>query len=119
MFSHTPCFVCYDGTLGYQTAFVNAPLDENIFVYPVPGFETYPGEVYRLRKALYGTCLAKISGTHGGVPHLKDECVFIFKDSTSGGWLYLLFPLFNEKGKAIRDKIFSLFLKKSQWKQKE
>ena len=102
---------------------VNVPLDENIFVYPVPGFETYPGEVYRLRKALYGTktssaCLAKIlvrfSCSLGGVPHLKDECVFIFKDSTSGGLLYLsthvddLFPLLNEKGKAIRDKIFFL-----------
>ena len=105
-----------------KQAFVNAPLDENIFVYPVPGFETYPGEVYRLRKALYGTkqaahawqkFLVRILCSLGGVPHLKDECVFIFKDSTSGGWLYLsthvddLFPLFNEKGKAIRDKIFS------------
>ena len=109
-----------------KQAFVNAPLDETIYVHPVPGFSDGEGQVLKLKKALYGTkqaahawqkFLKKILFGLGGVPHLKDECVFIFRDTGTGGWVYLsthvddLFPLFNEAGKVIRDKIFSALAK--------
>ena len=102
-----------------KQAFVSAPLDEVIYVHPVTGFGP-EGHVYKLRKALYGTkqaahawqkFLKSIFLELGGVPHLKDECVYVFRDS-AGGWLYLsthvddLFPLFNAQGRAIRDKFF-------------
>ena len=102
-----------------KQAFINAPLDETIYVHPVPGFGP-EGCVYKLIKALYGTKQAAHAWQKflkenlldlGGVVHLKDECVYIFRDS-AGGWLYLsthvddIFPLFNPLGRALRDKIF-------------
>ena len=38
-----------------KQAFVNAPLDETIYVHPVPGFSQKEGSILRLKKALYGT----------------------------------------------------------------
>jgi hypothetical protein len=108
-----------------KQAFVNAPLDETIYVHPVSGFSE-EGKVLKLKKALYGTkqaanawqkFLRKILTGLGGVPHLKDECVFIFRNTGTGGWVYLsthvddLFPLFNPAGKSIRDKILSALTK--------
>ena len=37
-----------------KQAFVNAPLDETIYVHPVPGFFV-EGKILKLKKALYGT----------------------------------------------------------------
>ena len=105
-----------------KQAFVNAPLDETIFVHPVSGFSKMEGLVLKLKKALYGTkqaahawqkFLKKILISMGGVPHLKDECVFIFRDAKTNGWLFLsthvddLFPLYNPAGKPLRDKILA------------
>lgn len=101
-----------------KQAFVNAPLEETIFVHPVKDFSPQEGCVLKLKKALYGTkqaahawqkFLRGILVGVGGVAHLKDECVFIFREG--GGWVFLsthvddLFPLFNREGKQIRDKI--------------
>jgi hypothetical protein len=103
-----------------KQAFINAPLDETVYVHPVPGFSIEKGQILKLKKALYGTkqaanawqkFLRKILTGLGGVPHLKDECVFVFRDLGSGGFLFLsthvddLFPLFNRGGKVIRDRI--------------
>ena len=73
-----------------KTAFVNAPLDEEIFVHPVKGFEGEGmGKIYRLRKALYGVkqaaaCwqkyLTDIFLALGAKRHLNDECVYIFRE---------------------------------------
>ena len=69
-----------------KQAFVNAPLDETIYVHPVPGFGP-EGHVFELRKALYGTKQAAHAWQKflkstllelGSVPHLKDECCFYF-----------------------------------------
>jgi hypothetical protein len=102
-----------------KQAFVNAPLDETIYVHPVVGFGE-PGQILKLKKALYGTkqaahawqkFLKRILVGLGGVPHLKDECVFIFREPSTGGWLFLsthvddLFPLYNREGILIRDRI--------------
>ena len=103
--------------------FINAPLDEIIYVYPVPGFETFKGEVYKLKKALYGTkqaakFLKEILRSLGGTPHFKDECVFIFRDEKTSGWVFLsthvddLFPLYNPSGKIIRDRIMACLSEK-------
>ena len=75
----------------------------------------------KLKKALYGTkqaanawqkFLTKILLGLGGKRHLKDECVFIFR-AEDGGWLFMsthvddIFPLFNEKGRKIKDKVLA------------
>ena len=110
-----------------KQAFVNAPLDETIYVYPVKGFEKKGFEkcILKLNKALYGTkqaayawqkFLRKILIAAGGIQHPKDECVFIFREP-DGGWLYIcthvddIFPLFNILGRVIRDKIFAALSK--------
>jgi len=101
-----------------KQAFVNAPLSQTLYMHPVAGFGM-DGKVLRLKKALYGTKQAAREWQSflksklveiGGVPCLKDECVYIFREGE--GWLYLsthvddLFPLFNPDGKCIRDKVF-------------
>ena len=103
-----------------KQAFINAPLTEVIYVHPVLGFEK-EGFVYKLRKALYGTkqaahawqqFLKKHLRAMGGLVHPKDECVYIFREASTGGWVFIsthvddLFPLYNEGGRAIRDRIF-------------
>jgi hypothetical protein len=113
-----------------KTAFVNAPLKETVYCRQVPGFEK-PGtddKVLILKKALYGTkqaanawqnFLTDILKSAGGARHLKDECVYIFKNKT-GGILFLathvddLFPLFNEEGRKIRDEILSKLRQKME-----
>jgi hypothetical protein len=112
------CFEHWD----VKTAFVNAPLKETVYCRQVPGFEKpgTEGKVLHLKKALYGTkqaanawqkFLCQILLSVGGKRHPKDECVYIFKEGF--GFLFLgthvddLFPLFNEEGKVIRDRIFN------------
>ena len=36
------------------TAFLNSPIDKEIFVKPPPGYDLVPGKVWKLKKALYG-----------------------------------------------------------------
>ena len=99
-----------------KQAFINAPLDEVIYCRPVQGFEKRPGEILKLRKALYGTkqaahawqkFLKKNLLALGAKVHPKDDCVFIFRDDR-GGWLFLsthvddLFP----SGKHLRDRVY-------------
>ena len=36
------------------TAFLNSPIDKDIYVKPPPGFDLEPGKVWKLNKALYG-----------------------------------------------------------------
>ncbi len=104
-----------------KQAFVNAPLSQTLYVYPVPGFGM-DGKVLRLKKALYGTKQAahewqaflrsKLVAI-GGVPCIKDECVYMFRENDSGGWMYLsthvddLFPLYNTQGRRLRDKVLA------------
>ena len=109
-----------------KTAFVNAPIDENIFVHPVPRYEGTGGvgKIFKLRKALYGLrqsgCLwqkylSDLFAKMGAKRHLNDECVYIFREG--GAWVVIgvhvddMFPLFNREGRALRDKIFN-FLQK-------
>ena len=73
----------------------------------------------RLRKALYGTrqaghawqnYLSGIFEGEGGKRNLKDECVYTFKEGEGvciiGTHVDDLFPLYNEEGKKIRDRVF-------------
>ncbi len=108
------------GTLEHKAGLINAPLDEVIYCRPVPGFEKKEGEILKLRKALYGTKQAahawqkflkkNLLGLGANI-HPKDDCVFIFRDER-GGWMFLsthvddLFPLYNESGKHLRDKMY-------------
>jgi hypothetical protein len=112
-----------------KTAFVNAPLKETVYVHPVAGFEKAgeEGKILRLKKALYGTkqaahawqqFLAQILVSSGAKRHPKDECVYIFREGEA--FLFMcthvddLFPLFNEKGRTIRDKVLGVLRSKMQ-----
>ena len=74
-----------------KQAFVNAPIEETVYVHQIKGCEKEGEErsVLRLKKALYGTKqaaaawqkhLAQILVSEGGRRNLKDECVFIFNE---------------------------------------
>lgn len=105
-----------------KQAFINAPLQETIYVRPIQGFQQ-PGKencVLRLRKALYGTkqaanawqrFLRKILTGLGGKQHPKDECVHVYREGEA--WTYVcthvddIFTLCNDKGRNIRTKIYN------------
>jgi hypothetical protein len=104
-----------------KQAFINAPIEETIYVYPVKGFEKpgKEGEILKLKKALYGTkqaanawqkFLKSIIFETGAVQHPKDECVFILKEKES--WCFLcthvddIFVLHNGSGVSLKGKVF-------------
>ena len=39
-----------------SSAFVSAPMDKDVYLYPPDGFPKKPGHVLRVRRALYGAC---------------------------------------------------------------
>ena len=91
-----------------KAAFINAPLEEDIWIHQPDGHQQKGVEdmVCKLNKALYGH-----KSVGGFVQLLKDEGVFIAHTS-DGGWCALgthvddLFPLYNQKGRCLRDKVF-------------
>ena len=105
-----------------KAAFINAPLEEDIWIHQPDGHQQKGVEdmVCKLNKALYGLkqagrawqkFLKSILSVGGFVQLLKDEGVFIAHTS-DGGWCALgthvddLFPLYNQKGRCLRDKVF-------------
>src|SRR6185437_15115084 len=105
-----------------RQAFVNAPIQEEIYVQQVRGCEKKKRErcVLKLNKALYGTrqaayawqtFLADILTKMGGRRNLKDECVYIFREGDA--WCIIgthvddLFPLCNSQGEKIRERILA------------
>ena len=103
-----------------KSAFTNAPIEETVYVHQVPGFEKEgtAGKVLLLRKALYGTkqaarawklFLSKIFLELGARVHLKDECVYIFREGSAfliiGTHVDDIFSLFNEEGRVLRDRV--------------
>ena len=119
IYNHNPVFSFEHWDV--KQAFVNAPLEEEIDVHQVRGFER-PGQeskILRLLKALYGTrqaahafqqFLSGILVAEGGRRNLKDECVFVFREGEGvciiGTHVDDLFVLFNTEGKKIRDRVF-------------
>jgi hypothetical protein len=87
--SHSMRVVKFD----VSTAFLNAGLNEEIFVaLPTDVFEFPRGSVFKLRKALYGLKqsprawhaeLASTLATIGFVPNPKDPCVFMKFENNS------------------------------------
>ena len=78
-----------------ETAFLYAPLEEEIYVSPPAGFEEYDGEgrelVWKLKKSLYGlrqsprNWYQEFSGfltAYGVSKNPHDPCVYTFKDQT-------------------------------------
>ena len=103
-----------------KQAFVNAPLEETVYVQQVKGFEKEWafGKVLKLKKALYGTkqaanawqkYLSGILVSLGGRRNLKDECIYVFQEGQGlciiGTHVDDLFPLCNKAGIVIREKI--------------
>ena len=103
-----------------KSAFVNAPLEEEIYAHPVKGFEREGKEdkILKLKKALYGTKQAahawqkhlnNIFSSLGAKRNKKDECVFMWKEGEA--FLFIsahvddLFVLYNGGGRAMRDKV--------------
>ena len=116
-----------------KSAFTNAPIEETIYVHQVPGFERQgsEGKVLLLKKALYGTkqaarawqvFLSKIFLDLGATIHLKDDCVYIFRDGDAfliiGTHVDDIFSLFNSKGKALRDKVMGVLRSKMEIEDK-
>jgi len=116
-----------------KTAFVNAPLNEMVYCRQIPGFEKQgtEGMVLRLRKALYGTkqaanawqkFLASILIETGAKRCYKDECVYLFREGKA--FMYLsthvddIFPLYNEEGKMIRDRVLKTLKSRMQVEEK-
>ena len=70
-----------------NVAFLNADLDETVYVDIPPGLEgVYPGKTMKLHKALYGLKqaprvwwlnISTFLSKHGFVPTLSDTCLFI------------------------------------------
>jgi hypothetical protein len=112
-----------------KQAFVNAPLEEEVYVHQIKGFERKgkEGKVLRLIKALYGTkqaahawqtFLRSILVGEGGRQNLKDECVYIFREGEAvciiGTHVDDLFVLCNSEGEKIRERILSTLRQKME-----
>ena len=112
-----------------KQAFVNAPLEEEVYVHQVKGFERPGtlGKVFKLSKALYGTkqaahawqkFLSGILVSEGGRRNLKDECIYIFSEGSAiciiGTHVDDLFPLCNKEGEKIRERIFARLQEKME-----
>ena len=106
-----------------KAAFINAPLEEDIWIYQPDGHHQVGSEgmICKLNKALYGLkqagrawqkLLKSILSEVGFTQLLKDEGVFVAR-SPEGGWCVIgthvddLFPLYNVKGRILRDKVFA------------
>jgi len=105
-----------------KQAFVNAPLEETVYVHQIKGFERpgQLGKILRLKKALYGTkqaahawqkYLSNILVNMGGRRNLKDECIYVFREGEGvciiGTHVDDLFPLCNREGVEIRNKVLN------------
>ena len=83
-----------------NVAFLNADLDETVYVDIPPGLEgVYPGKTMKLHKALYGLKqaprvwwlnISTFLSKHGFVPTLSDTCLFI-KQGKHGKVLLLVY----------------------------
>ena len=68
-----------------KTAFLNADLAEDVYVYPMPGYPLKPGYVYKLNKSIYGLRssaknwyneIVRVFESYGLKQLYSDECVF-------------------------------------------
>lgn len=68
-----------------KTAFLNADLNEDVYVYPMPGYPLEPGYVYKLNKSIYGLRssaknwyneIVRVFEACGLKQLYSDECVF-------------------------------------------
>ena len=121
IYNSDPTFSCVHWDI--KSAFVNAPIDENIWIEQPDGHNLplYPRLlwVFKLFKALYGTkqaahawqqFLKRVLGTCGAVSLMYDDAVYkVVADN--GGWVLLgthvddIFGVCNQKGAIIRDRI--------------
>ena len=104
-----------------KQAFANVQLEETVYVHQVKGMEKrgQEGKMLLPKKALYGTkqaahalqkCITQQFLDEGGRRNLKDECIFIFGEGEKiciiGTHVDDIFPLYNEEGRKIRDRVF-------------
>ena len=116
-----------------KQAFVNAPLEETVYVHQVKGMERkgQEGKILLLKKALYGTKQAAHAWQkyltqqlleEGGRRNLKDECIFIFREGEGiciiGTHVDDIFPLYNKEGRKIRDRVFKKLEEKMEVENK-
>lgn len=107
-----------------KAAFINAPLEEDIYVFQPDGHGVHgtEGMVCKLDKALYGLkqagrawqkFLSAILLECGFTPLMKDQAVFQCH-GIDGGWCFIgthvddLFLVYNKAGKVLRDKVFEI-----------
>ena len=83
----------------FETAFLNSPLEEEIFVHPPFGYAKRPGKCWALKKYMYGLrqasrswfkCLTEALEKVGLKQSAADPCLFIGKDDTGRDY-YLVF----------------------------
>ena len=111
-----------------KAAFINAKLEEDIWIYQPDGHQQKGLEdmICKLDKALYGLkqagrawqkLLKSILLEAGFSQLLKDEGAFV-AHTEDGGWCVVgthvddLFPLYNVKGRILRDKMFEVLEKR-------
>lgn len=85
------------GHMDVDTAFLNAPIKETVYMRQPPGFEVGDGLVCLLKKTIYGTKQAPNAWNNelntflisiGLIPCKSDTCVYV-KKSASGGTIML------------------------------
>ena len=111
-----------------KAAFINADLEEDIWIYQPDGHHQKGSEgmVCKLKKALYGLkqagrawqlLLKSILAVAGFTQLLKDDGAFV-AHTPDGGWCVIgthvddLFPLYNQKGRVLRDRVFAELMKR-------
>ena len=73
-------------SIDFKTAYLNAPINETIYLLPTEGMDCPPGHVYQLGKALYGipqagrswnSILTELLTTKGLKQCVSDPCLFV------------------------------------------
>jgi hypothetical protein len=76
-------------SIDFKTAFLNATLNEDLYLLPIEGMDCPPGSIYKLKKAIYGlkqagrswsTILTEFLIIQGLRQCVSDPCVFVKDD---------------------------------------
>ena len=95
----------------FETAFLNSPIEEEVYVHPPYGVHVPKGKCWRLKKCIYGLkqasrswfmCLVDALKSQGLTQSEADPCLFIGKDSMGQDY-YFVFHV-DDVMLAVQDK---------------
>ena len=109
-------------SIDFKKAFLNATLNEELYLFSIKGIDCPPGSIFKLNKAIYGlkqigrswfTILAEFLIMQGLKQCVSDPCVFISKDGNMMVIVYgadlIISTLKDEDGETIIKKIEKVF----------